>query len=185
MNIFALDKSPILAAQSQCDSHVIKMILESAQMLCTAHRVLDGTKVVGKRNGRKYTYYEHSSDALHEGGLLYKATHVNHPSNIWCRSTSDNYCWLYDHFIALCDEYTYRYGKVHLTDKKFRQLLFTTPVNIPQGCLTPFALAMKSQPQCMDESDPVKSYREFYQTKQDRMSMVWTKRSQPNWFKNK
>lgn len=180
MNIFVLDKSPILAAQYQCDSHVVKMILESAQMLCTAHRILDGTKVVGKRNGRKYTYYEHRSDAL-----LYKATHVNHPSSVWCRSTSDNYRWLYDHFIALCDEYTYRYGKVHLTDTKFRHILFDVPVNIRHGCLMPFALAMKSQPQCMDESDPVKSYREFYQTKQDRMSMIWTKRSQPIWFKNK
>lgn len=180
MNIFVLDKSPIIAAQYQCDSHVIKMILESAQMLCTAHRVLDGAKIVGKRNGRKYTYYEHGNN-----DALYKATHVNHPSSVWCRTTSANYSWLYDHFIALCDEYTYRYGKVHLTDKKFRSNLSGLPVNISNGHLTPFALAMKSQPQCMDPSDPVKSYREFYQTKRSRMPMIWTRREKPKWFKIK
>ena len=82
MNIFYLDPNPKIAAQMMCDKHVIKMILESAQMLCTAHRVLDGDDYADKYS-------------------LYKTVHKNHPSTIWVRSGRLNYLWLYDHMRGL------------------------------------------------------------------------------------
>ena len=77
MNIFYLDKDPELAAIYQYNKHVVKMILESAQMLCTAHR-----------------YYGNED-------VPYKTAHLNHPSTIWCRQNSKQYMWLYNHMIAL------------------------------------------------------------------------------------
>jgi hypothetical protein len=94
-----------------------------------------------------------------------------------------NYNWHYAHFIALCDEYTHRYGKVHLTDRLLREKLAIAPNNIKCAGLTPFALAMKLYPECIYPDDPVRSYRAYYQTKQERFGMVWTKRDVPEWFK--
>ena len=140
MNIFFLSKHPVKAAQLQCDKHVVKMILESAQMLCTAHHV-NGTSL--------------------DTDVLYKKTHVNHPSTVWCRETKANYMWLYDHFVALCDEYTHRYGKTHLTDTKFRQLLATAPMmSCDKGT------ALTKAPKCMpieyQTGSLIESYRAYY-----------------------
>ena len=178
MNIFRLDDDPVKAAQLQCDKHVVKMIVESAQMLSTAHRVLDGKKI--KRlspKGMRLSYWLHEYD-----DVLYKAVHVNHPSTVWTRESKDNYLWHYKHFIALCDEYTYRYDKVHKTYEKLFKILGIVPHNIPDIGYTPFKLAMGSNPECMIKNDSVKSYRLFYLTKQKRFDMVWTKRSIPEWF---
>ena len=87
MNIFYLDKDPKKCAEMHCDKHVVKMILEYAQLLSTAHRVLDGNEW-----------------ADHVG--LYKATHKNHPSAIWARESAGNYFWLNKLFQELCKEYT-------------------------------------------------------------------------------
>ena len=180
MNIFILDNDPVKAAQLQCDKHVVKMIVETAQLLSTAHRMLDGkleTRL--SKSGRKQKYY--ALDGTAED-TFYRACHHNHPSNIWARESKANYQWLYKHFTALCDEYTYRYGKMHATDTKLRYVLNATPRNIPNSDLTPFRLAMGSNPECIDNNDPVGSYRKFYQTKQDRFKMAWTKRNIPEWF---
>jgi hypothetical protein len=96
--------------------------------------------------------------------------------------SSANYRWHFAHFIALCNEYKYRYGKTHMTDTKLRRVLSNYPKNIPRKKLTPFALAMQNEPQCIFPDDPVKSYRCYYKTKQERFSMVWTKRETPEWF---
>ena len=96
--------------------------------------------------------------------------------------SSDNYYWHYEHFIALCDEYTYRYGKLHKSDRELREILSHLPDNIPRGDQTAFKLAMKSNPECIALIDPVKAYRAFYQTKQERFKMAWTKRPIPEWF---
>jgi hypothetical protein len=181
MNIFVLDKDPVKAAQLQCDKHVVKMIVESAQMLSTTHRMLDGImSLQPSRNSSRKVKRWTLNDTREN--VMYKAVHMNHPCTVWTRETSGNYRWHYAHFLALCDEYTHRYGKVHATDKLLRRALMQTPKNIPEADVTQFALAMKAQPQCIHSEDPVKSYREFYQTKQDRFSMVWTKRQVPEWF---
>ena len=110
MNIFYLDRDPVIAAQMMCDKHVVKMILESAQMLSTAHRVLDGDEYADRKG-------------------LYKLAHKNHPSTIWVRSSLENYTWLYDHMVALMAEYTYRYGKHHATERLLAPL-FKSPKNM-------------------------------------------------------
>ena len=91
MNIFYLDKCPVKAASFQYNKHVVKMILESAQMLCTAHHLLGNTNVP------------------------YKPTHKNHPSAVWVRQNAKHYQWLYNHMLALGNEYTKRYNKIHKT----------------------------------------------------------------------
>lgn len=183
MNIFILDDHPVEAARLQCDKHVVKMVLESAQMLSTAHRILDGieTRIPSKSGKTMVKGWTHPT----LDNFLYKAVHVGHPCTVWTMESDANYRWHYKHFVALCDEYTYRYGKVHSTDDQLREMLRACPKNIPKIGLTPFKLAMGAAPECINESDPVGSYRAFYQTKQDRFSMDWTKRPIPEWFKVK
>ena len=84
MNLFILNVDPIVAAQDQCDKHVVKMIVESAQMLSTVHRMLDGTETEKRSvSGKTMTkYYELSDD---REDILYKACHFNHPCTIWTR----------------------------------------------------------------------------------------------------
>jgi hypothetical protein len=158
MNIFYLDKDPIIAAQMSCDKHVVKMILESAQMLSTTHRVLDGDEYADKVG-------------------LYKLAHKNHPSTIWVRSSSKHYKWLYDHMIALMEEYTYRYGKHHATERLIEPLRIE-PWLIPNnGFVDP--------PQCMPEilkgKDTVLAYQTYYILEKSGFAK-WSKREIPAWF---
>jgi hypothetical protein len=183
MNIFILSECPVEAAQLQCDKHTGgKMAVESAQMLSTAHRMLDGytEKNLSKSGKRMVNHWIHPNDNM--DAVLYKAVHFNHPCTVWTMQTDSNYKWHYEHFVALCNEYTYRYGKVHLAETKLKEILKTTPKNITSGPITNFPLAMQSNPECMFIGDPVKSYRAYYQTKQDRFKMIWSKREVPSWF---
>ena len=182
MNIFAINENPIVAAQEQCDKHVVKMIVESAQMLSTAHRILDGTKTkkLSKSGKRMVDYWSHPNKNIEN--TLYKAVHPSHPSTLWTMESLSNYAWHYDHWYALCIEYQYRYEKVHSTETLLMELLSVPPKNIPHVPMTPFKLAMKSNPECMFIDDPIKSYRLFYKTKQKRFNMKWTKREIPQWF---
>lgn len=181
MNIFILSNCPQKSAEMLCDKHAAgKMAVESAQMLSTAHRILDGKlshgpSKSGKRIVKKWVHPNLES-------VLYKAVHTAHPCTVWTMKTSENYLWHYKHFIALCSEYTHRYGKIHASYTLLSKVLRDAPQNITPGKLTPFALAMKSNPECMFPEDPVRSYREFYKTKQNRFKMVWTSRSVPDWW---
>lgn len=157
MNIFYLSRFPKEAAQMHVDKHVIKMILESAQLLSTAHRIVDGDT---------------------ENSVLYRSTHKNHPCSKWCRESLANYYWLYELFCHLCDEYTYRYGKIHLTDSKLRNVLMTPPKNITRIGLTPIVQAMPEQ---YKNADPVVAYRNYYIAEKNKFA-VWTNREKPSWF---
>lgn len=183
MNLFILDTCPVKAAQLQCDKHVPKMIVESGQMLSTAHRMLDG--IMEKRpskSGKTMVKYWRMENQYYET-TLYSAVHTHHPCTVWTMESSENYKWHYEHFLALCDEYTYRYDKTHKTDRILRDILSIMPVNMPQkNQLTEFKLAMKANPECIALGDPVKAYQAFYQTKQTRFNMVWTRRDVPDWF---
>jgi hypothetical protein len=181
MNIFILDRDPIIAAQSQCDKHVVKMILESAQMLSTAHRMLDGSTALSpSKSGKRMVTYYKLNDVRED--VLYKAVHHNHPCTKWTQENKANYLWHYSHFIALCDEYTYRYHKVHQSYRKLADILSSAPHNIDGSeHMTPFRLAMGDSPESI-RRDPVEAYRHFYQTKQGRFKMTWSKRSVPGWF---
>ena len=181
MNIFILDYHPVAAAKLQCDKHIVKMILESAQMLSTAHRLLDGRMSIGQsKTGRKAKLWKLDDEV--RDTVLYKAVHINHPCTIWTMESRANYDWHFQHFKALHDEYQYRYGKTHRSFTELAYLLKDAPDNIPYEGLTPFKLAMGAAPECINPADPVGSYRAFYQTKQDRFKMTWTKREVPEWF---
>lgn len=156
MNIFYLDKNPQIAAQMQVDRHVVKMTLESAQLLCTAHQLLNAYK----------------------DPALYKIAHAHHPCSKWVCASLDNYEWLYWHFIALADEYTFRYGKKHLSDIKLREVLQYIPSNIPRIGPTKPAQAM---PDCYKHEDPVIAYRNYYIGEKQGFA-VWTKRPRPEWM---
>lgn len=180
MNIFWLDKDPIESAKMHHDKHVVKMILEYAQLLSTAHRILDGTlNNVISHSGRRKKVYTLNDD---RDAVLYNATHINHPSAIWARQTCNNYRQLYELFCATCDEYTYRYGKVHLTDSKLRTILKQHPKNIGRSKIqvdpTP---AMPDE--CKIPGDVVGSYRKYYIDKKVDMAK-WTNREPPQWFIN-
>ena len=182
MNIFILDNDPKEAAKMHCNKHVSKMIVESGQMLSTVHRILDGAlqKKPSKSGKSMVKYWEHPNSSLES--VLYKAVHVNHPCTIWSRESIANYTWHYDLFVALSEEFTHRYGKIHATWTKLKDALKNPPKNIPSIGLTPFKLAMGAQPQCINNDDPIGSYRKFYMTKQNRFKMTWTKREVPYWF---
>ena len=186
MNIFVLDKDPVVAAQMQCDKHVVKMITESAQMLSTVHRLLDGKMRLkpsksGKRMIKYYDLYD-GADDLEMELILMCNVHERHPCTVWTMESSDNYDWHWEHLYALCKEYTYRYGKIHKCERVHLWPLKNHPRNIPQGPMTEFKLAMNSNPECIALGDPVKAYQAFYQTKQERFKMAWTKRPVPDWF---
>ena len=136
MNIFYLHEDPIKAAKYQYNKHVVKMILESAQMLCTAHH-----------------HYGNGDN------VPYKRAHYNHPSTKWVRESDEHYNWLYNHMIALGNEYTLRYGKRHLTIAKCWHKLSSAPKGILFNGFT-------QPPQCMpdeykDECS-IKAYWNYY-----------------------
>ena len=140
MNIFYIDHDPVQAAQWMVDKHVVKMILESAQLLSTAHRVLDGVQTNGKsktgRNVKRFVL----PDA--RDSVLYSATHINHPSAIWCRKSVENYSWLVDHMFALMAEYTYRYEREHKCYGELSYMLQSPPNNLKEWDWTPMPSAM-------------------------------------------
>ena len=177
MNIFYVNTNAELAAQSMVDRHVVKMILETAQLLSTAHRVIDGEEYTGQsQSGRKARRWKLNNDL---DTILYSATHINHPSAIWTRKTSGNYSWLYDHLVALGREYSHRYGRVHATIDKLGILLKDSPENIPQSDMT-------TMPSCMDKQyivgdDPVENYRNYY-NKGKTSLLRWTDRFPPEWI---
>ncbi len=155
MNIFYLDRSPSIAAQYHCDKHVVKMILEYAQLMSTAHVVLDNEQVA------------------------YKSTHKNHPSAIWARQSDYNYRWLYELFRGVCVEYTSRYGKIHMTESKFSLTLSQLPKNITMG---PFTNPPQCMPDKYKGNDTVIAYQSYYNGEKVKFAK-WKNGNTPPWFK--
>ena len=159
MNIFYFSDCPIESAQAQPDKMLVKMPLETAQMLSTAHRVLDG-------------------DEYADANGLYKTAYKNHPCTIWARESSSNYFWLYLHFVALGNEYTYRYDKTHASITKLQEPLAKVPSSIVQGEMTSIAQAMPEQ---YKDSDSIKAYRNYCIN--EKHYAKWEKgRDKPTWW---
>lgn len=176
MNVFYLNPNPTKCAQEHCDKHVVKMIIEYAQLMCTAHRMLDGEMYLDKtKNGRSIKRWRLQDD---RETILYKASHINHPSTIWTRQSQENYKWLYELWHNLCNEYTYRYGKVHETDRKLREVLSVIPNNLNNIGITELPQAM---PDHCKMPKALNAYRMYYVTEKARFAK-WTKRDIPNWF---
>lgn len=153
MNIFVLDINPKKCAKYHCDKHVIKMILETAQLLCSAHHM------TGNKN------------------VPYRLTHKNHPCSIWTRKSKANYKWLVKLGLELCAEYTHRYDKIHKTEKIIKWCAENIP-NLPNDDMTEFAYAMPDIYKI--SSDAVTNYREYY--KQDKAAIATWKTQKPEWY---
>src|SRR6056300_1707620 len=162
MNIFYLDKDPVKAAEMSCDKHVVKMILESAQMLSTAKRVLDGEEYFDTtKNGRKIKRWRLKNS--NEEAIIYKAGWLKHPSTQWVMESAYNYRWLYNHMMALNEEFKRRYpkkGRDHMCVVKLGEILKTPPKNIDIRKIgTDAPTAMPEE--CRVAGDSVTSYRKY------------------------
>jgi hypothetical protein len=176
MNIFVLDKDPKIAAQYHVNKHIVKMPLETAQLLCGVHH-LSGTN--------KET-------------IPYRLTHKNHPCSIWARKSLSNYMWLCKFGLELCYEYTHRYEKVHKCQAIIEWCKSYHPdipvhkcqaiiewcksyhPDIPDYGLTSFAQAM---PQELKDDNPIKAYRNYYMRDKEHL-FAWKNRETPLWIKN-
>ncbi len=161
MNIFVLDKDPVKAARMQCDQHIVKMPLETAQMLSTAHQVI-GTDV--------------------DKGKIYGKTHVNHPCSKWVRENSANYRWTVKHFKALLDEFKERYGNEHGCREllPYLEKLPSFPEEKLKEERTTFALAM---PEEYKKEDVVEAYRDYYRNEKCSFA-EWKKAdNKPEWWR--
>jgi hypothetical protein len=185
VNIFYLDHDVVKCAEMHNDKHTVKMILEYCQLLSTAHRYLDGTEIVVKkyvngslparyRNTKKWKLKDERDD------ILYSATHINHPSAVWCRKTSANYEWLHKLLVELCKEYTYRYGKIHKCEREgLVAQLARLPDTIPSGHFTEPTPAMPDEVKVAGNS--IKSYRNYYINNKTHLAS-WKKRNKPEWY---
>lgn len=158
MNIFVLDTDPSICAQYHCDKHVIKMILETAQLLST---------VIQQHQGYAATW-------------LYRRTHEKHPCTKWAGESAQNFIWLQQLGFHLCEEYTYRYGKKHKSEWLIRDGLLNWMAQIewPENEMT-------MRPQCMPQDcrDPfnvVSAYRDYYLTHKTHL-LTYTRRQIPEW----
>jgi hypothetical protein len=154
MNIFFLDFDTKKCAQHHCDKHVIKMILESAQLLCGVHHITNSP-------------FE----------IPYKLSHKNHPCSIWTRESLSNYLYLCDLGLELCYEYTYRYGKRH----KSQDVIEWCLVNKPNISDIGFTEPAKAMPEEYKVNSVVESYRNYYIGEKKSIA-TWKNREIPEWF---
>lgn len=181
MNIFYLNHDTEICARQHVDKHAVKMILEYTQLLCTAHRIIDGVLYEGKTANNRRIKRWALPDSREQ--LLYTATHVNHPSAIWTRGSVSNYLWLADLLNKLCSEYTYRYGKVHKcqADGLVDFLVNNPPSNLIDRSFTEPTPAMPDKYKVPNDS--ISSYRNYYIGDKARMAS-WKNRNRPDWWPN-
>ncbi len=179
VNIFYLDEDAKTSAMMHVDSHASKMIIEYAQLMSTAHRVLDGKQVkrLSKKN-RLLTTYDHPDPELDH--TLYKSCHVNHPSGIWVRQSKKNYRWLYEMWTELNTEFMYRYDKnvPHESYRKLKWALFSPPENMPEGVFTE---PLQAMPDDVKNESSITAYRDYY-IKYKQHLASWKKRGMPDWM---
>lgn len=156
MNIFVLDNDVDTCARYHVDKHCVKMILETTQLLNNA-------MIAG--------------DSKYEP--VYRQTHKNHPCSLWACESVENFNWLVSLGLALCEEYTYRYGKTHKCQSILRSFATQSDgLSLPKAGLTPFKLCM---PDAYKVSDAVESYRNYYRGDKAYIAK-WTRREQPDWW---
>lgn len=153
MNIFFLHLIPSICALYHVDKHVVKMILESTQLLCSAHLMTESEYVPP-----------------------YKLTHKNHPCSIWVRKSLQNYLWLIELSKELCKEYTYRYGKTH----KCQSIIEDLEVNLPPLPELGFTSPAQAMPDMYKDIDPVEAYRTYYYFEKYEL-LTWKGRDEPDW----
>ena len=187
MNIFVLDKNPAKAAEYHCNKHVVKMILEAGQMLCTAHwlhlfknyykgEITDFKRV---KDLKAWLTDDNNTHPLERPA--WGLTHHRHPCTAWTNESYDNYVWHWKLGVALCQEYTKRYKKHHKAEPIFDWLGKNKPRFMKNKGLTPFAICMKDEYKI--GNDPIASYRQYYIKDKVRFAK-WEPRSiTPSWYK--
>jgi hypothetical protein len=150
-----LDENPTLSAQYHVDKHVVKMILETAQLLCSVHHV---TEQVTEQ-------------------VPYKLSHKNHPCAVWARQSLSNYLYLCELGLELGKEYTHRYGKKHKSIQVIEWCIINKP-NIPDIGFTTPAMAMPDE---FKVDSVVESYRNYYMGAKISLAS-WKNREKPKWF---
>lgn len=157
MNIFLLDSDAVKAAQMSCDRHCVKMVLEGAQLLCSAFSYADNPP--------------------------YKITHKNHPCSVWARLSKNNYLWLINHAKALASEYEFRFGKIH---KSLAVVLWCeinqNKISFPKIEKTEHPQCFGDYKNLVIPGNPVQGYRNYYRTAKNHLKK-YTKREIPEWWK--
>lgn len=158
MNIFILDHNINKNVQYHVDKHVVKMITETCQILCTVYR-------------------ETTENEIPE--FIYKSTHVKHPCVIWCKESKSNWKWLISFGYALYYEYQYRYNQPtkHQKALKILDYLNNILIDLPEKLETPFAQAMPNE---YKNKDIVKAYRDYYNGEKKHL-FSWKNRQVPKW----
>ena len=187
MNIFALSRNPAEAAQQMIDKHVVKMPTETCQMLHTNILYMQYVKEHGKEPQLKDLKAFH----LATESKLMKPAMLNHPSTIWARQTYANWNWLYEHGLALCDEYTYRYEKKHGTLQRILECIPYFDVvfehTFPKKRLQPVSIAMFDKYRIPNDMEVhnwdyvIRSYRHYYLEGKWRFAS-WRKNRRPEWY---
>ena len=164
MNIFVLDECPIQSAQMQCDKHIVKMPLETAQMLCSV-------------------FHRHGQGHL----VPYKEAHKNHPCTLWAGDSADNFCWLVQHGMELCFEYTRRYNKVHKCQQVIMDLRETDwgTLQYQDMEITPHPQAMPDEYKSTElriHNNTVRAYRRYYVNGKKDIAKWEKSRPMPKWY---
>ena len=183
MNIFALSRNPTEAAIQMLDKHVVKMPTETCQMLHT--------------NALFFEYIEHYGEeptlaqlkVFHRdiGSNLMKPAMLNHPSTIWARQNPNNTLWLYTHGLALCTEYTHRYGKKHGSQERILDTTQYLPNDGRWKVATPVTIAMDDKYRIVKEVGMsqwdfvIKQYRHYYLEGKWKFA-EWRKSRMPEWW---
>lgn len=205
MNIFVLDKDPKKAAQYHVDKHVIKMILESSQMLATAYYTSRGIKSFSKLHESKEkelmmveVFEGFPRRAGDEKGTLpttfwirginpYRPAFVHHLCTQWAGKCIENWNWLHSLALELCKEFTHRYGKTHACQEILEWMSENPALSESLGRITPHALAMPNEYIYYrwdnKEADPVQSYRNYYLGEKKAL-FSWTNRKTPKFVLN-
>ncbi len=163
MNIFVLDDQPENAARYHCDKHVVKMVLETAQILCA----------VWYRHGWTFPG-------------IYRLTHPHHPCTLWAGNSVDNYRWTVELFRALLDQYTHRYKKIHKCEAMY-EIFDELPEDAEEKMdFGDQGFVFCGPDECVRET-VVESYRALYRLKDKTLArpMVWTRVPKPTWMEER
>lgn len=155
MNIFYLDENPVKAATMLCDQHVIKMTLESVQLMCNAWRHYRGQDFIG----------------------IYRPTHVKHPCSLWLTEKSTNVKWLYDHTVSMSGIYFHKSGRFHRSTTLLLTLSDISPMSHEGHSQPP-----QCMPDEFKHPDTVTAYRSYYRHKAAQFKMRWTYNEKPKWM---
>lgn len=164
MNIFVVSETPEEAARMLCDQHVVKMILESFQLLATVLRFHGAPESCLPRTSKDTPF---------------RPTHVHHPCAVWTRSTRGNFDWLVRHVEGLCAEYTVRYGKQHALERWIDAVRYGRKY-VPDGPTTEFARAMPEP--YKNAHTTVDAYRAYYRFEKAKFARWCIPERCPSWF---